>query len=281
MEKLLNKAMEENSRFNKLLPVVCEHYDFVAEDCNKNGTTLVTTLLQGSQNYNMDDKESDVDTKSLVVPNFRQLVLGAKRESKTLVMPNDEHADVKDVQEMMLCWRKQNVNFVEVLYTPYYYDNEDYAWFMNALRAMRDDVSHYSRWYTLMATCGHMTEKYEKLHRGGVARADVVAKFGYDPKQLCHQLRLREFMEHYFADYDYKDCLKPNDAEYLRSVKRGVYNLVEAEKLAEKTNNWMLKFREHWMNKLGKPDRNEKVDKQLDELTVALFREVMMNEVRY
>lgn len=271
--------MEENKRFDKLLPVVCEHYNFVAEDCNKNYTTLVTTLLQGSQNYNMDDEESDVDTKSLVVPNFRQLVLGAKRESKTLVMPNNEHADVKDVQEMMLCWRKQNVNFVEVLYTPYYHDNEDYAWFMNALRAMRDDVSHYSRWYTLMATCGHMTEKYEKLHRGGVARADVVAKFGYDPKQLCHQLRLKEFMEHYFADYDYKDCLKPNDAEYLRSVKRGVYNLVEAEKLAEETNNWMLKFREHWMNKLGKPDRNEKVDKQLDELTVALYREVMMNEV--
>ena len=279
MKKLLNKATEENSRFNKLLPVVREHYDFVTEDCNKNGTTLVTTLLQGSQNYNMDDEESDVDTKSLVVPNFRQLVLGAKRESKTLVMPNDEHADVKDVQEMMLCWRKQNVNFVEVLYTPYYHDNEDYAWFMNALRAMRDDVSHYSRWYTLMATCGHMTEKYEKLHRGGVARADVVAKFGYDPKQLCHQLRLKDFMEKYFADYDYKECLKPTDSEYLRAVKRGKYDVYTAEALAVETNQWMLKFRENWMNKLGRPDRNEKVDKQLDELTVALYREVMMNEV--
>ena len=279
MEKLLNKTMEENSRFNKLLPAVCEHYDFVTEDCNKNSTTLVTTLLQGSQNYNMDDEESDVDTKSLVVPNFGQLVLGVKRESKTLVMPNNEHADVKDVQEMMLCWRKQNVNFIEVLYTPYYYDNEDYAWFMNTLRAMRDDVSHYSRWYTLMATCGHMTEKYEKLHHGGMARAEVVAKHGYDPKQLCHQLRLRDFMEKYFADYAYKDCLKPADPEYLRAVKRGLFNQADAEALAEVTNNWMLKFRENWMNKLGKPDRNGKVDKELDELTVALYREVMMNEV--
>lgn len=275
MEKLLNKVMEESSQFNKLLSIVCEHYDFVVENCNKNGTTLVTTLLQGSQNYNMDDEESDVDTKSLVVPNFRQLVLGAKRESKTLVMPNNEHADVKDVQEMMLCWRKQNVNFVEVLYTPYYHDNEDYAWFMNTLRAMRDDISHYSRWYTLMATCGHMTEKYEKLHHGGVARAEVVAKHGYDPKQLCHQLRLRDFLEKYFTDHDYKDCLKPTDPEYLRAVKRGLFNQTDAEALAEVTNNWMLKFRENWMNKLDRPDRNEKVDKELDELTVALYREVV------
>ena len=279
MEKLRNKVTEESKRLDKLLPVVYEHYNFVAEDCNKNYTTLVTTLLQGSQNYNMDDEESDVDTKSLVVPNFRQLVLGAKRESKTLVMPNNEHADVKDVQEMMLCWRKQNVNFVEVLYTPYYHDDEDYAWFMNALRVMRDDVSHYSRWYTLMATCGHMTEKHEKLHRSGVARADVVAKHGYDPKQLCHQLRLRDFMEKYFADYAYEDCLKPTDSEYLRAVKRGLYNQTDAEALAEATNNWMLHFRQDMMTKLGKPDRNEKVDKQLEELTVALYREVMMNEV--
>lgn len=279
MEKLLNKVAEENSRLNKLLSAVCEHYNFVEEDCNKNNTTLVTTLLQGSQNYNMDDEESDVDTKSLVVPNFGQLVLGAKRESKTLVMPNNEHADVKDVQEMMLCWRKQNVNFVEVLYTPYYYDNKKYTLFMNTLRAIRDDISHYSRWYTLMATCGHMTEKYEKLHHSGVARANVVAKFGYDPKQLCHQLRLKDFMEKYFADYDYKDCLKPTDPEYLREVKRGKFDVYAADALAMEVNKWMLKFRENWMNKLSRPDYNEKIDKELNELTVALYREVMMNEV--
>ena len=68
--------MKENNRFDKLLPVVCEHYNFVADDCNKNGTTLVTTLLQGSQNYNMDDEESYLDTKSLVVPRLGLLVLG-------------------------------------------------------------------------------------------------------------------------------------------------------------------------------------------------------------
>ena len=65
----------------------------------------------------------------------------------------------------------------------------------------------------------------------------------------------------------------------MRAVKRGLYNQTDAEALAEVTNNWMLRFRQNMMTKLGKPDRNEKVDKQLDELTVALYREVMMNEV--
>ena len=77
--------MEESDRLDKLLPMVCEHYNFVVDDCNKNGTTLVTTLLQGQQNYNMDDEESDVDTKSLGVPNFGNWYLVLNEKAKLLL----------------------------------------------------------------------------------------------------------------------------------------------------------------------------------------------------
>ena len=79
-------------------------------------------------------------------------------------------------------------------------------------------------------------------------------------------------MEKYFADYDYKDCLKPTDPEYLRAVKRGKFDAYTADALAVEVNKWMLKFRENWMNKLGRPDRNEKVDKELDELYPSYVR---------
>lgn len=258
----------------KVLNRVSEHAAYVDEHALG---TRVVTYLQGSQNYGMADEESDVDTKSLVVPSFRDLVLSAKRESHTLVLPNEEHADVKDVQQMMLCWRKSNVNFVECLFTPYVSYNPKYEWFSDTLYVYREEIAHYSKWNTLMATCGHMTEKFVKLKRAGEARADAVAKFGYDPKQLCHQLRLRDFLLKFFEGCSYEECLKPNDPNYLLAVKRGYYNLKVAEEIANRTNEWMVRFQIHIKERLGKPDFNPKVDKLLDDLTVELYRSVMLN----
>ena len=78
------------------------------------------TLLQGSQNYNLDDENSDVDTKSIVIPTWRKMVLDKQPLSTTLEMPDSSHVDIKDAREMIACYKKQNVNFVETLFTDYY-----------------------------------------------------------------------------------------------------------------------------------------------------------------
>ena len=79
----------------------------------------VGLFLQGSQNYNLDYEGSDIDTKVIVIPNFTDFVLNAKPISTTHIMENDEHVDFKDIRLMFDCIKKQNVNFVEILFTPY------------------------------------------------------------------------------------------------------------------------------------------------------------------
>ena len=267
MEKCAEKMFYADFVFNR----VKEHSYFV-RDNTKN--IYIGTWLQGSQNYDMADKLSDVDTKSIIIPNFRDLILSKDRESRTLILPNEEHADVKDFREMINCWKKQNVNFVEVLFSPYVTFAYEYEWLDNSLYAWREDIAHYSRWNTVSATVGHMREKAMKLKRAGIARAEAVATYGYDPKQLCHLLRLRDFLEKYFQDYDYASCLMPTDKEYLIAVKRGLHTEEEADRLTQETMDWANNFCSDMYFKLKEKDTNPKVDKYFDDVTVNLFRGV-------
>lgn len=57
----------------------------------------IYVALQGSQNYNLEYEESDVDTKAIIVPTLEDIVKNKKSVSYTHVRDNDEHVDVKDV----------------------------------------------------------------------------------------------------------------------------------------------------------------------------------------
>ena len=92
----------------------------------KLGHKPLGVFLQGSQNYNLDYEGSDIDTKIIVVPTFEDFCLNRKPVSTTLILPNNEHIDLKDIRLMHECFLKQNVNFLEILFTKYYILEEEY-----------------------------------------------------------------------------------------------------------------------------------------------------------
>ena len=60
--------------------------------------SIVGIFLQGSQNYGLDYEGSDVDTKLIVVPTFKDIAMNKKPVSTTHVRNNNEHIDWKDVR---------------------------------------------------------------------------------------------------------------------------------------------------------------------------------------
>lgn len=84
---------------------------------------IVGIFLQGSQNYGLETPKSDVDTKLIVTPTFDEVVLNKKPISTTHVRANNEHTDLKDIRLMLATFRKQNLNFIEILFTPYAWVN--------------------------------------------------------------------------------------------------------------------------------------------------------------
>ena len=75
---------------------VNEHYQEALEHFPRE--QIVGCFLQGSQNYGLDYEGSDVDTKLIVVPSFKDICLNRKPVSTTHVRANDEHTDWKDVR---------------------------------------------------------------------------------------------------------------------------------------------------------------------------------------
>ena len=104
---------------------VQDHYQeakiFLPED------RIVGIFNQGSGNYGLDIPTSDVDTKLIVTPTFDEVVLNKKPISTTHVRANNEHTDLKDIRLMLATFRKQNLNFIEILFTPYFIVNPTFA----------------------------------------------------------------------------------------------------------------------------------------------------------
>ena len=126
---------------NKIQNRVEEHAEYV--DTQIGEEVRFVTALQGSQNYQMSDEHSDVDTKSIVIPSFRSLVFNDKRTSKTLeVAPTVEHSDVKDMREMINCWKKQNINFIEIIFTKWYTVNPSMQWAWDSIWVIREEIAH-------------------------------------------------------------------------------------------------------------------------------------------
>lgn len=54
---------------------------------------VVGIFLQGSQNYGLEIPGSDVDTKLIVTPTFKDIAMNHKPVSTTHVRANEEHTD--------------------------------------------------------------------------------------------------------------------------------------------------------------------------------------------
>ena len=208
---------------------------------------IVCLCLQGSQNYYLDDEESDVDTKLLVVPTLDEIIFNKKPVSVTHIRDNDEHIDAKDVRLYWQCFRKGNPNFVEILFSRVSYINPMYQDLWDKMVAMAEQVARVNPLASAKAMMGMIQEKFHAMEHRYPSRADIVDRFGYDPKQLSHLIRMNWFLNEYVKDdYSYEDILtlyQPADEEgnpdetfrnYLKDIKRGrVYILEEAREVAK------------------------------------------------
>jgi hypothetical protein len=206
---------------------------------------IVGIFLQGSQNYYLDDEESDVDTKLLVVPTLDEIIFNRKPVSVTHIRDNDEHIDAKDVRLYWQCFRKGNPNFVEILFSRVRYVNPLYRGLWDDMVAMAEQVAKVNPLASAKAMMGMVQEKFHAMEHRYPSRADIVDRFGYDPKQLSHLIRMSWFLFEYVKDErNYEDILTlyepdslgyPNESfrAYLKDIKRGrLFDLEDARLVA-------------------------------------------------
>ena len=173
---------------------------------------IVGCFLQGSQNYGLDYEGSDVDTKLIIVPKFADICLNRKSISTTHVRENNEHTDWKDIRLYMETFRKQNLNFLEILFTPYYIINPMYRDEWMRLVEHREEIARMNPFRAVKSMKGIAHEKYAAMEKPYPSKLEIIEKYGYDGKQNSHLERVDDYLERYIAGESYEDCLRPTPA---------------------------------------------------------------------
>lgn len=244
---------------------------------------IIGVFLQGSQNYGLDYEGSDIDTKCILAPSWEDLCFNRKAVSTTHVLDNEEHLDAKDIRLYMQCFRKQNLNFVEILFTPYKIINPMYASFWNELVENNELIARYDPVGAVKTMKGIAMEKFHAMKHEYPSKVELIKKFGYDPKQLHHLLRVDEYLGRYIDGEQYADCLISQMGDYLHNVKRikddkTFYTLEEAEGLANVVLAHVTGLADAYCGDLGK---GEQVNPAVDVLLDTVQKDIMTKSIKF
>ncbi len=160
---------------------------------------ILNIALYGSQNYNLDTPKSDIDVKAIYIPSLTEAILNKKRLSKELHNEKGEHCELKDIREMCDMYKKQNINFLETLFTEYRWDNPKYNTINSMLKSKAEDIARYNPYYGIKSICGQILNTIKQFKKD---------THNYNLKKVSKAIFLYLYLYKYITNKRYKDCLR-------------------------------------------------------------------------
>lgn len=251
-------------------------------ELERRGYKVWSVNLYGAQNYRMETPQSDLDFKAVVLPTLEDIVSGKDPVSTTIGFM-DGQIDIKDVRCMFKNYEKMNTNFLETLFTDYYVVKSQYTDEWNELRSLAEEIAYADGKRALHAFLGMAKQKQHALCHPFESKKEVLDKFGYDPKQLCHILRLHYMMSRYVMGIPYADLLKLNTAqdsqvEHLKKIKTGevYFPIEEAKASADEHVKQMEQIVEEWQDSF---EFNQEPFDKMNEIKARIIKRELKNEL--
>ena len=263
----------------QIIKRVRDHYDEALQDFDED--KIVGCFLQGSQNYGLELPDSDVDTKLIVLPTFRDIALASKPVSTTHIRANDEHTDWKDIRLYMETFRKQNLNFLEILFTDYKVMHPDYDPYWFLLRCDRELIARMNPYRAVKSMQGIAKEKYHAMEHRYPSKADIIDKYGYDGKQVHHLLRVDDYLGRYIAGEKYADCLRPTPAKVPRMMDYKLLDKISLEEAREEAREVLAhidSMAEDFCSEIEEKE-DPACRELLQEVSYLIMRESMKKEI--
>lgn len=219
-----------------ILTAVKRHHDAVAAK----GYLVVMTSLVGSQNYDLDHENSDIDTFSLVYPPLNDLAK-AKEPYAGMFELEDGHCEIKDIRLALNLLRKTSPNSVEYFTSKYKIYNPV---FEPILKEYLEDNTKL--WNMIHCNYSHML-----YAMAGMAH-QLVKRNMPAGKRFSHTLRLDDMYYHFMNSPNAGAVLElrmGGDRELALAAKRNTdpgqdleYD-EQCEQLAEKMNFYKENFK--------------------------------------
>ena len=242
---------------------------------------ILGIFIQGSQNYQLDYSGLDIDTKCIVLPTLEDICLNKKATSYTHVRENNEHIDFKDLRVITGDFKKQNINFLEVLFTKYKIINEDYAVLFQPMFEHAEEIANYDNYRFVKATAGMSMEKHKALTLDRPSQHEEIVKYGWATKQLHHTDRLNLFMKRWIAGASFADCLIDPRGEEMSNLKQNghaIYNLEQAQAICKQYDDETNAIKEEYIA-THEHVINECVGIMIDNVVVNVIRKSLQKEI--
>ena len=240
-------------------------------------TAFFIIAVNGSHNYNLATKNSDIDSKLLLIPNLDNLIWNKSANYLHVMSDNGEHVEVKDIRHYMATILKQNINFVETLFAKELRCNGRYEHEWAALVSMRESIARYNPVAAIDCMLGMARQKQIQMTKMSDGRAANIKKFGYDTKSFHHCMRLLFFAEDYMRGKPYEECLTRGDNDtltnWLIKAKTGELGF-SLEKANDCINQMMANVEpqvDYFKNRMGNiVDRA--IEKNIDDIVTEIIK---------
>ncbi len=196
-----NQIFKELSNYKKIL--------------EEKGYYVIYVGLYGSQNYNLHDEESDIDVKTIILPSLHDIIF--RKVTSTTIECEKGNIDVKDLLTFYEVIRKGNFSYIESIQTPYSIGDKYIKELFSRFKVNKKSV------------LGAMYEKRKALTHEYPSKHQEFEKWGYDPKQHHHILRLYDLLSYDLLYNENKSYLRYEDTDIRRreliNFKRNVNNI--------------------------------------------------------
>lgn len=169
------------------------------------GYKVIYIGLYGSQNYNLSDEQSDIYVKAIILPTLQDIIF--RKVTSTTIECENGNIDVKDLITFYDVIKKGNFSYVESIDTEYSIGDK---YIKELFKQFRPN---------LKSILGAMYEKRKALTHEYPSKHSEFEKWGFDPKQHHHILRLYDLLEYNLKNNDRRSYLTyKNDSDRRKKL---------------------------------------------------------------
>lgn len=187
------------------------------------GYQVIYIGLYGSQNYNLDDEYSDIDVKAIILPSLHDIIF--RKVTSTTIECEKGNIDVKDLLTFYDVIKKGNFSYIESIQTEYSIGDKYIKDLFSKVEVNKKSV------------LGAMYEKRKALTHKYPSKLEEFKKWGFDPKQHHHILRLYDLLNYNllyntnksFLKYENNDIRKNELINYKRNKNNVAKTIIEEE----------------------------------------------------
>ncbi len=199
------------------------------------GYNVIYIGLYGSQNYNVDDEQSDIDCKAIILPNLHDIIF---RKVTSITIELETGAiDVKDLITFYNVIKKGNFSYIEAIDTPYSI-GDNYV--KELFRQIRPD---------LKSMLGAMYEKRKALTHEYPSKELEFQKWEFDPKQYHHIIRLFDILSYINTTGKQISYLEYQESarQFMIAEKRNKNNYTKEQ--VEQSSNYIIEIAKSFIPK--------------------------------